>query len=282
MTATIKYDTTDGQSGREILKNGNLFRELSRTVIVDGLTGNGAAKINAAYDALSTANVVIYSAHPEEPNLFLLERNPEVVGPNTVRVRLQYRQLSGIAPPSTSNATNAINTSNSHVSIEGGASCIQISVNRAYISVNGANTTNSEVPIYVSWTDPADEEVHEQGGFVPAMQPQLTKAFTRTENTEPLNTARSFVGKINVGPWSGDPAASNGEWLCTGITWRSDDGGLTYGVNYGFQYRNGGWAEWCVYSDPATGRPPASVTTANGMTLCFPYNTANFETLGLP
>jgi len=239
-------DIIDGSRGRES-RNG--WEEVERVATVTGCTGSGQAKLANALSASGMPG--IGSGHPAFANLALEERAPEAIGTDTVKVRLIYRRSDPPSDPASG-------------TIEVGASLNQQQTDRDYAG-DLITVTHADIV---------------QGGIVNVLRPQVTITRTRKELSSPGAKAKTYVGKLNSGAWSLDPGASARQWLCTGITGRSDDNGASYEVTYTFQYDENAWWEKVVWIDPATGRPPNPLDATGEKTVQL-YDEVDFSQLQL-
>jgi hypothetical protein len=125
-------------------------------------------------------------------------------------------------------------------------------------------------------------DVLKQTGTITEQVPQAVIRYRRRmgPNLGPVirNQANEFVGTVNSGAFAENantfPNLTR-QWMCTGITGTSTDGGVYYDVTYEFQ-RNidnklgsgteyvSGWDPVAVYINPKTGEPPTDVITPNG------------------
>lgn len=265
--STVTLDIIEGSNARQQRDaSGTPVLEFYRVALVKGLTGTKSARMKEALDALDADGEQMGSEHPTIANLFLEERQPEVLSITDVRVRLVYREK-----PAEADQT---------LVIEGDTSVSQQTVNTGWTVATILEDEPS--PLYVTYT-PTGGSAITQGGTLTAMLPESTRRFSRTEFENPDAKARAYVGKINGTEWEAFPDTDLYEWLCTRIAWTSRDGGASYQVTYEFQWKEDGWFQYLVYIDPATGRPPGDPVPSpvNGMTLCCLNRLADFNGLQL-
>jgi len=101
----------------------------------------------------------------------------------------------------------------------------------------------------------------DQHPTVNAMLPQATVSVSRVESgIRPLDVAGAILGKLNETTWNGPVGA----WLCTGINFESEDGGLEWKMDYEFQRGDElGWQPQAAYTEP-DGTLATGITEANG------------------
>ena len=261
--STLKIDMVDGNSGK--LTSGGW--ELTRTATVYGVTGDAHARILAAWTATGLS---IGNAHPSRAGCLLREAIPTAVSTDIVQFQLLYRDFY-------------FSSSNTD-SIEVGASVSQIQTNVDYNDADlfvdytypiGYKTAPDEVGLAATQAAPS------QSGFVDKLIPCASVTITKEESSNPLSTAKTYVGKVNSGTFDLDGSASARTWLCTGIVGRSNDGGSSYLVTYTFQYRPDTWDATYLFIDPHTGKPPKDLVADTGKKTSQIYVTANFGSLNL-
>ena len=67
----------------------------------------------------------------------------------------------------------------------------------------------------------------------------------------------TYQGTVNSVTWRGYGAR---KWLCLGISWYSEDGGLTYIITYQFQYNPNNYDVDVFWREPTTGKVPFDAT----------------------
>jgi hypothetical protein len=87
----------------------------------------------------------------------------------------------------------------------------------------------------------------------------------------------------NSQTWNG---ADPNTYLCTSITGRSNDGGVTYVVTYTFEYDPVNFFQSIVFwEDPITRTRPVltaeDIASSNGVELVTVYQSVDFNALGL-
>lgn len=268
----LYIDIVDGARGRKSQEYG---WELERKAIVTGIDSTLAASARLLEAVLCTVGMPeIGDPHPNVAACILREIIPTAITSEKVELRLVYRergadtQQDGEWPEST---------------IEVGASAIQIQTSKDKDDTN----------ISVAYHYPDEEKFGEWKNatfttdeVVGKMIPNNTIVVSRRETTtgDFLNwLGKNYVGKINYAGWYLAPGDAAGTWLCTAIRGRSYDGGVTYDVEYNFQYRADAWTENVKFIDHFTGKPPADVIKAAGggdITVDI-YEKANFNNLRL-
>lgn len=227
--------------------------EADRVATVSGLSGHAADRLRAALEASGVPR--IGEAHPTIPNLYAQSLHGAPDGPTAAVVTVRYR-------------SRAAETGQAPL-IEVGASVVQTTT----------DTDEAGDRITVSYSPTGqDADTKTQGARLSVLAPQTTLRFTRTEDTDPLAKARSFVGTVNrTTVFDSAP----GSWLCTAITGRSVGGGGAYEVTYEFQYESQGWQPSATYIDPQTNRPPSDVVAGVGVKTVRIYPEREFKELGL-
>lgn len=220
------------------------------------------------YDLIAQALLVddleeIGSEHPSVNGMFLNSIVPTIVANevNAVDLSLQYELKPDPERP------------NDLAQIEVGASVTQADTNKDW---EGTLLT-------ASYTPTGSSTAIEEKPTVSKLFPQVTISYSRLETGFPGDTAKTYVGKVNTGGWSIDPASTARQWLCTGIVGRSSDGGLTWSVNYTFEFNEGDWdTEW-LYFD-SDGKKPNDVKDTdpiNGYLKAQIYEEIDFNGLNL-
>lgn len=257
--ATVEFDKMNG-SNATLAATG---WEAERIAFVYGVTGDGDEKLyNAVTDPAMPS---IGDEHPAIQGCLLSRIKPEAIDTTTVKCTLEYRTVNGNWIPSTETPTQ----------IEVGAGLAQKETNK---DING-----NDLVVSYTYTEPQrarwgiqETEAVNQGGRISVLRPEVTLSVVKKLAYSPESQAISYVGKTNISSWRGYPANT---WLCTNITGRSSDGGVTYDATYSFQYRASGWDETYVFILP-DGNPP-DVTDANSSKTSSFYSRINFGELGL-
>ena len=256
---------TVGANKKAQWKQGAEGEELTVSMMITGLAETGLAKIA---EAMALDDVPgMGDVHPDLDTLY-------VSGIRLKSLDAKVLELEHIYTGRSSGIDNdfGFGTGGSGDSMEVGATVIS----------EDRNADGDNVPLSVSYTD-AEGVVHEQGGMVTILVPQMTKTFTRRTTYDPAYDAIDFVGAVNSAIWPLMLEARAGELLCTGIVGRSSDWGQTWEVTYSFQYNSRGWdSQQIVYIDPETGRPPDDVVDGNGVeTITGMYELRDFAGLQL-
>lgn len=129
---------------------------------------------------------------------------------------------------------------------------------------------------------------------IEVLRPMYTFGLTRRESVSPARKARIHVGTTNLRTWFG---FFNQRILCTGITFASSDGGVTFNTTYSFQENREGWLADVAIIDPETGEfaegvPNAATNLVHPLTGVLNtskqsrwkvqvYRTTDFNNLGL-
>lgn len=257
--ATVRVEIIDGASGR-LTRHGWTIYRIAK---VYGLTSTyGIQRMNEAYLALvnySSAfdplGIDINFPHPVFTNAFLRSMEPMAEAADCFQFRLTYEEYD---------FRTAV--------VEYGGSAGMVETDK------DADGNVQEV----EYTYPANYapdtslrgETVKQRGLIQKLLPEPTLRIARLElisDLELLAKKKAYEGYVNSGPWSRDPTAKEGEWLCTYIGGRSDSyGNITattpryYDVTYDFQFREnvsgmpgGGWDEYIRFVDHVTGHTPS-------------------------
>jgi len=233
--AKIISDVLEG-SRLEHGDNGFVAR---RTMVVTDIPGSGTAIL---HNAMIARGVPYWGqSHPTIIGLPVRHRvaTLEPGSQSKVRIEIVYEYPSG--------------SSNLYVNdpddLTAGAASIEISN-----TVQGSKTErdyegNDIVVPRHEYQDSEGKEMVAPAGVreVEYQLPATIIRYRRRERNSPGNKSRLYTGKINAfsnlnpdgsGKTFTDPPHY---WMCTGITGLSDDGGLTYNVNYEFQHNADTW-----------------------------------------
>ena len=200
-----------------------------------GVPGVGYEKlVNAVADTTDAPQ--IGDSHPDVATATLYEVQPISITATDIRCRFLYRDRW------------------TDVNITVGATLIQ----------EDTNVDRDGNAFRVGYTYPSDYEPNEEwrdkevfkGGTLSKLIPQNTRVFNIREQFNPDALSRVYTGTVNGLPWGGDFAR---QWLCTGITGVSADGGLHWDNTYSFQFKVEGWFARVVFTDPNTGDPPDDI-----------------------
>jgi hypothetical protein len=131
---------------------------------------------------------------------------------------------------------------------------------------------------------------------VQKMEPQLIVRVRRRENQAPGNLAKQYVGTVNALGVFGDPPTPQmgRQWLCTGISGESRDGGFTYDVSYEFAHRKTvtrmvfgveltqrGWDALIQFRDPETQEPFPVAVVGEDLKTYQMYPERDFYQMGI-
>jgi len=257
--------------------------QFTRTAIVDGVVGvTGYAKLFYATNLMISEGAYIGAPHPAWPSATLRQINPIAIDNDTVKFSLIYRD----------NPTTRITGTSS-------------------LSQEQTNIDSDGDPIELTYTYPADykdpntgaasslagKEV-KQGGTVMKYIPEISFSYTRSENEishgsngmSLIARQGQYVGKVNKDSWIlGGFVQFPGTWMCTGITFDSQDNGLNYDVTYSFAKRrldigleplNVGWKTRIVFVRVDGNPAPDAVDGTSQKTIQI-YESENFTPLGI-
>ena len=251
--ATLHLDIVDGT---KLIETENGF-EATVTCYVQGVTGLGDARL---YDAATTTAVTndgapqrgiprYFDPHRVIPGVVCLRREIECVGddPSMIRVMCYYGVPTPQQLPPGDNAPPQI---------EGGATVQEFETER---DINGNTLQVAYRPAGGDFNNP-DIQV----GTVRKQVPLVFLRFTWRQTISPGDKAIYYVGTMNSDVFQNLPAKT---WLCSGITFNSNDLGASWNVSAEFLYNPETWDGVIVWIDPETNRIPKDVAFYNGATL---------------
>lgn len=273
--------------------------EITRGFHVTGLFGPVADRIVKALNDPKVPK--LGSVHPTVGTLFVVERGATMVDQNQARVIITYRvpkvdagepkaeggDIGKGAPGTTKKDKGTISV---------GATS---STREVFTDVTGKlMTVGHIIEKEIKVTDPKTGVESKVKTKVPDIQvrsanivePNVVLTVSRIETGSPDQKAREFVGTVNEKPLGGALKASKlgvkgadppGTWLCTRITGDTQDGGLTYSVQYEFQYNPNGWFFVAQYIDKKTGQPPFLDLTGEETIAYDVYERKDFSALGI-
>lgn len=119
-----------------------------------------------------------------------------------------------------------------------------------------------------------------QGGTIQIQTWQQGIRFSRRESESPASLQGVYGSRLNRSAWNGyDPLTV----MCVGIDGSTDDGGVTWQVNYSFMldpYSN--WKKDVVFSDEErSGDPPPGLVRDVGYKTLAAYQTIDFAPLSI-
>ncbi len=258
--AIIVLDIIDGNS-IEDNPEGLLAIRVAR---VQGLTGNPSAKLARALFAAGVPRRG--DPHPSIPELVCVNRAAETLDLDYVNVTLTYKppefedkEPNDSRPPQIRVGTTT-QGSTTEIDIKGKP----IQVKHTFKKKNGIDVVDPKTTIQI-------QEV--------AFQLPVTIAeLSRREFRDPTGKSIQFVGKVNRLTFFG---GAKRIWLCTAIEGISDDGGLSYQVNYVFQRNPETWDANVIMIDDETGRPPEDLVDDEGRKSYQIYKEVDFRKLRL-
>lgn len=254
MAYTWSWDTIENNRVRFQGKGGY---EIIRQAICSGISGDATEQALLAMFSADAGVPHYGDAHPELDFVWLNNIECEIVGPGKAKVTFIY---SSQYPFANDPAYTQISEGSTAASYQTCKDYSGTAISVKASSTASATTTQS-VPVDV-------------------FKPIRSVTFTRIENANPGPLSELYVGKVNSVEWSYDPGSTARQWLCTGITGNSEDGGVTYRVTYSFEKNGDTWDQIVFYVDPVTGRAPGTLDSSNYKSVQL-YNTANFNLLGL-
>lgn len=206
------------------------------------------------------------------PDLYLVERNPKLVGENIVHVELLYQAFFV--------SDDILLSDPPYNVLEGGQ--------RTSIQQLETNKDENGDKIELSHTYPADDpnypgETETQGGSIAVFLPQKTfnLKFRRSTST-PWVMSDQLIGRINRNVWRGEPKWT---WMCTAVDWKLHrvDGGVQYEFELEFQHNGDTWNPTAVFIDPRTDAPPPDLVDGIGYKTFRIHKEVDFDQiLGFP
>lgn len=237
-----------------------------RVAKVTGVAYTGPDSHYTALQELVTAGSLpsVGSAHPTIVGATLTGYSVEMIEPGKMIARMRYRQ-----------PTAAWDETQQQQQLT--------SPTLRFSATLAQEQSNKDVNGRVIVVEHAGEE---QSGLVTRLVPQMMIEISRMEIGSPADRIRNYIGKLNLADWRVAPADPRGTWLFIGANAVSQDFGVSYRVDYQFQYRPpigpySGWDQEVVFIDPTTGRPPPDVYESPGLVRVDMYAYANFNDLGL-
>ncbi len=268
--------TPDVHEGGGTLEDGPKGYIQKRRFIVDGITGDPS---EIEYLALVQDGVPKRGdAHPKMGFLFCYHRQTRPLSTGQVEVICTYGQVNQtLLPPSDKQKGQIQIGASVHdqdTNIDANGNVMVVSYTKKDTNPDGTFT--------------GTETTVKQPGTVKKAVPSYTLGVSRRENGAPTAKALYYTGTVNSTNFAG---ASPGQFLCTGIRAKSQDGGVTFDVDYEFQYNPNGWTAIVAYIDPSTNTPPEDVSftpgvggnlgTGNGMAEFNLYQRTDFSQLSL-
>ncbi|MFH1732456.1 MAG: hypothetical protein ABIF82_12515 [Planctomycetota bacterium] len=275
MTATAALDKLDGSTGTYDALG---WVSMTRTALVTGLTGTGQAELA---ETLTATNMpAIGSVHPQIATLYLDSYAPMALGGGKAKVTLTYKRKD--------------DQSDDAAVLTVGTTLEQKETNTDYLGAV------MEIDVADDYLVAHPDAALTQTGTATVGIPKTTLHFTRRETTCPATKSAAYVGSTNSGGWTGvDSKAPARIWLCTAITGTSNDGGVTYQVDYDFVHAERiidgdgevtqcTWDAFVFWQDPATGKPDPSsddidyaAASGDGWARFQMYPTMDFNDLSL-
>lgn len=240
----FKIDQTDSA----ILRQTAQGLEAQRTASISGITN--------LKEALEHPNLPhVGHRHPQLENLVVKDITAKHNGPDTATITINYHNPSGSSSDKPQvKVGSALRSQTTETDLAG---------NRITVAYSASGN---------------DKDLTTQGSRVSVLRSQTELSFARVESIHPALRAKKYAGTINrTTIFEGVP----GTWLCTSISGKSDDGGLTFLTTYLFQYNESGWQPIISYTDPKTNRPPADLVAGIGIKVVTLYREEDFKNLGL-
>jgi hypothetical protein len=249
----VKLDIVDGDTARET----RFGWEFDRIAKVYGLTGTGSAR---AYTAASVSGMPsLGDEHPSVPYCYLNEKQITSVTSDCVTIRLPYAQRS-LYTTKTIFGGNLVQE--------------ETNLDRLGDLMTVGYTYPATYPYNPNLAGTVAED---QSNLVPILRSRPTIVYSQTETSSPLDKKKWYEGKVNSGPWSLDPSAVSGQWLCTGINGVQEHDLADYEVTYSFAYKEGTWVTTALWIDGHTGRPPPDLVVGTGIVDYECYELADFN-----
>jgi len=244
--ATITNDLVDGQ-----ITSGPDGLTLTRVALVEGLTSNADERMLEAITVTGIPRRGDF--HPSIAGLAVASVSAVPVGAGQARVTITYGVYNVTLNPPDESAPPQVTVGST---VQGVETNLDVDGNAMKLDFFVADPDENGNVFYrqVEYT-----------GTVSKQDPQTVARFSRREPFAPLTKSKTYVGKMNSNAFLGDPPRY---WLCTRIEGTSNDGGLTYQVEYEFQRNASTWDVTIVGIDDQTDQPPdpADVVPGQGET----------------
>lgn len=222
-----------------------------RYYIIDELTGEGAAR---KYNAILTPGVPVYGeAHPHIPGIVAVTFSAESIDSELARIVIGYKTPDVFDDEPDESSAGVIRVGGS---VQSTKTQFDKDGNQIVLTHNGVS----------------------QGGEIEIMIPQMVLGLERRESFSPAAKSRRFQGTVNNAPIWGYGAR---ELLCIRLEGTSTDGGVTYVVNYEFQYNPDKWDGSAIFIDSESGRPPVDVVEGEGVKTVRRYPEESFNQIGI-
>lgn len=271
MAVTVKLDRIEGNVGRKTDKG---WENLTRIAIVEGLSATfGYQRIHEAVLALFNIHgITIGTVHPEEPTAFLRLISPETMTPTTIILRLVYKVYPFQTP--TLSVGGAVQQEQTNQDFIGNDIELSYTYPIDYPEQERANTTETTGVIITKFVprvtvNEVRQEFFDLDGITPI-----------THNII-LNRSKRYQGTVNRDVWNIDPVALPNQWLCTTLSGRTIDGGVSYQVTYRFIHNPNFWNAKVVFIDPNTGKPAKNLVEGVSKADVIVYEERNFNPLNL-
>lgn len=264
--AIVTTDIIDGASG---IKDSSGWKNLTRVIIVENVTGDDIlAKGDAA---IATAGISYGDIHPSDDSgsscrLREIQVDPARDDDNgIIKLTCKYSRHSEEFEENLE---------------EMGASVVQVEASR---DNTGSTMTIGPYTYPVGYQRSPHDAPLESEVTVPKvthtaskMAPQDTWSKTKKESYSTLKSqVDTYVGKVNSTTWRG---YAEKEWLCTAIRGRSSDGGYSYEVAYEFLRRRDTWDEEVVFVQD-NGKTPNPLVPGESYEVYELYSEADFNNL---
>lgn len=251
--AIVIEDRLEGSRG---VKDAHGWRELTRIIIVNGLTldASWAAKADEAHIASGVGDIGEFSSYPDDADSFStmildqIEFNVVDGTPTSIEMVCTYKRAGERSSHFEDNA----------ISLTSSTSSVEITKDRngevAYLEYYWRATEPGN-----PFTDPQTGKGKDWVDRVPAIRQCLKPEFTwsvdriakgRTRK-EMKALVKKYMGSVNKEKWDdNDPRTV----LCTNIAVNSRDGGKTWECTFSYQWKENTWDITTAYVKPSTGK----------------------------
>jgi hypothetical protein len=224
----------------------------TRVFFASDVTGNPDA---IGYEAISNGAVPrVGEPHPTIPLLIVDTVGSKPEGARQVEITITYK------PMSSGGGTDPDEESQTQMSVGGSVQSVQ--TNKHIVKNKGKKDSEEKIILEYIYPDNLSPEgkpkgfIYKSVGTISKQVPNIVVTFSRTESNNPLAKTIKYQSKLNAKPFLNE---KEGYWMCTNLSGSSNDGGLTYQVNYEFTRSEGGWSTTVAFADERTGKIPEDV-----------------------
>jgi len=244
---TVHPDILSGTRGRKTAEGW----ELERVFVVEGVTGDGNAKVVNAVDEI---DIPIGAGHPAKSTAYLRSIIPERVDGDKVQLRYLYNTVSRDPANPDGDQTNITYDS----SVTQRETEKDINGNRIHLEYNYDFDNVSDIVLWFGDENNAPEGICTANEPVQIDAPQHTVNIVKRLLYSPAGFGEAYVGTVNASQWKTYPART---LKCTNIRGVSTDDGLTFITTFSFQYNPDTWDQHVTWTFP-NGKKPTEAQIA--------------------